>query len=96
MSVTHTFLGGTPVVLLSRTATSLSMRGRALVRATLSELVGDGAILIVTREVEAIRGTSGVVMLSGNAITRTNGPGRLVGGGKLFERVIRLRATSRG
>lgn len=96
VSVTHTFLGGTPVVLLSRTATSLSIRGRALVRATLSGLVRGGAMVIVTREVEAIRGTSGVMILSSKGVTRYSAPSGLVRGSDVFGRVARLRATDRG
>lgn len=92
VSVTETFLGSTPVVLLSRTATDLSIRGRATVRATLSHLVGSGAILVVTRHVHAMSNTSGVIILGSNSMTRRNSPTALVGRGNRFTHVIGLRA----
>lgn len=78
VSVTHTVLGSTPVVLLSRTATSLSPRGRIRIRGTVSALVGKHAIVIVTRGLGAVVGTSQVIILRSKQMGRRNARSRLV------------------
>lgn len=78
LSVTHTVLGSTRVILLSRTATSLSPRGRMRVRGTVSALVGKQAIVIVTRHLGAVVKTSRVIILSSKGIRRRNARSRLV------------------
>lgn len=95
VSVTHTLLGSTPIVLLSRTATDLSMRGRALVRTNVSRLVGGGAIIVVTRHVHAITGTRRVIILGSKAITRRKTPSRLLTQGNRFTHVMTQRGRAK-
>lgn len=88
VTVTETVLGGSPVIVLSRTATFTSPSGRIGVRGTLSRLSGSGAIVVVTRELSAIGGTSYVFMLRGNGLIRRKDTGRLGSGGNLFTSVF--------
>lgn len=83
VSVTETVLGGTPVVVLSRTATCASPRGRTLVRRSITGLVGKGALVIVTRELSAVISTSRVFIVRGKAITRAKARGRLLTGNRV-------------
>lgn len=76
--LTQTVLGSTPVIILSRTATFTSPRGRRLVRGTLRRLEGKGAILVVTRRLADMRSTSGVLIVTRNGVTRRNARDRLV------------------
>lgn len=88
MTVTETVLGGTPVIVLSRTATFTSPSGRIGVRGTLGRLSGGGAIVVVTRQLSAIGGTSYVFILRGNGLVRRNGARRLYDRGNIFTSVL--------
>lgn len=88
VSVTHYVLGSTPVVVLSRTATDMSASGRDCVRRTVSRLMGNGAVLMVTRHLGAVRGTSRVLIVSGNRVTRRNARRRLLGRPNVCRRFI--------
>lgn len=68
--ITQTVLGGTPVLMLSRTATFTSPRGRCGVRRTLGSLVGSGAIVVVTRHLSSVMSSSQVVMLGSKETMR--------------------------
>lgn len=82
IDVTHTVLGGPPVLVLSRTASTLSARSRHLIRRTLRHLVGSHAAVTVTRELDAVGGTSRVYMLCRNSVMREKARSRLVTLGK--------------
>lgn len=83
MTLTHTVLGSTPVIILSRTATFTSPRGRTLVRHTFDGLTTNHAIVVVTRQLSAIIKTSGVIILGRNDIRRANARTRLLSRGNL-------------
>lgn len=87
VTVTETVLGSSPVIVLSRTATFTSPSGRIGIRTTVHRLSGNGAMVVVTRELSAITGTSGVFILSSNGLTRRNGFSRLHRHNKLFDSV---------
>lgn len=87
VTVTQTVVGGSPVVILSRTATFDSPRGRCLVRGTFRGLVRNGAIVVVTRHLSAVHGTSGVVIVRGKRLVRRKGRSRLISTNKHCTRV---------
>lgn len=82
IDVTHTVLGGPPVLVLSRTASTLSARDRHLIRSTLRGLVGAHAAITMTRQLDAVGRTSRVYMLRRNEVIRHNARRRLVAGSK--------------
>lgn len=82
VDVTHTVLGGPPVLVLSRTASTLSARSRHLMRRTLRHLVGAHAAVTVTRHLSAVGGTSRVYILCRKRVMRHKGRRRLLTGGK--------------
>lgn len=90
VSVTETVLGSTPVIVLSRTATDISPRGRRRLRGTVQRLAGNGAVLVVTRHLSAIHATSRVVILRGNEVIRHKGRRRLVHRSNLCEHFIKV------
>lgn len=92
LSVTHTILGGPSVLVLSRTASTLSARDRGLIRSTLGGLLRNHASMIVTRHLDAVRGTSGVVIISRKHVTRRNARTRLVTHKKVCTGLVRLRS----
>ncbi len=87
VDVTHIFLGGPPVLLLSRTADTLSGRDRHLIRGSLRHLSGNHAALAVTRHLAAVGGTGGVVIFKGGNVVRANARSRLLTGGKACTRL---------
>ncbi len=91
VTVTHTMLGGPPVLVLSRTASTLSARDRELIRSRLAGLVGGHASVIVTRHLSAVRRTSRVVIVHTNGVRRHNARGRLSASNKLCSRLYRVR-----
>lgn len=68
VTVTHTVLGGTPVLVLSRTADTTSPRGRMRVSVTVSGLYGKGAILVMTRHLNTVGVYSGITIIRGRAV----------------------------
>lgn len=78
VTVTQTLLHSDPVLVLSRTASTLSARSRHTVRTTLSRLRGGHASLIVTRHLSAVRGTSRVIIIRSNIVIRHNARGSLL------------------
>lgn len=94
VDVTHTVLGGPPVLVLSRTASTLSARDRQLIRRTLRQLVGAHAAVTVTRHLSAVGGTSRVYMLCRNRVIRHNGRRRLLRGGNCCGELGSVRSLS--
>lgn len=78
VSLTQTVLGSTPVMILSRTATCTSPRGRRGVRTTVTRLIGKGALMIVTRGLPTVVGTSRVYIVSRKGVITAKGRRRLV------------------
>lgn len=78
VDVTHTVLGGPPVLVLSRTASTLSARSRHLIRRTLRGLVHGHAAVIVTRQLSAVHGTSRVYIVRRKRVIRHKQRRRLV------------------
>ncbi len=72
LGVTETTVSGTPVLVLSRTASDISAHARQRVRRNVSELVGGHAAFIVTRQLSAMEGTGTVVILRRNRVVRHN------------------------
>lgn len=79
VTVTETTITSPPILILSRTADSVSAHARRLVRGNVSGLVGNEAAFIVTRHLSAMHGTSTVVILRRNGVVRHNDRSSLVG-----------------
>lgn len=86
--MTHTICGGPRFLFFSRTAGTLSTGGRGRVVRRLRRFCGKGAIIMITRELDAIGSTSGVIMLSGKYVIRRNARQRLARQGKLCCQLI--------
>lgn len=82
LTVTHTTVTSPPILVLSRTADSVSAHARHVIRSNVSGLVRNHAAFIVTRELSAIEGDSYVVILRRKHVVREKDRSRLVSGGK--------------
>lgn len=78
LNVTHTLLIGPSILIFSRTASDLSCRSRHSVRLTVQSVLNAHAAVVVTRHLDAIQRTSGVIILRTNHVTRINARSRLL------------------
>lgn len=78
VSVTETVLGSTPVIVLSRTATCASPRGRTVLRGSVTGLMTKGALVMVTRELSAIGSDSRVFIMGSKGMATRNARRRLL------------------
>lgn len=78
LTVTHTTMTSPPMLVLSRTADSVSAHARHVVRRDVSQLVRNHAAFIVTRQLSAMHGSSYVVILRRKEVVRENARSRLV------------------
>lgn len=77
-TVTETFCGRYPCIVVSRPSTGLSPVTRCGLGLTVRGTTGGGAIIFVSRELSAAIKTSGVCIVRGNRVTRDNARTRLV------------------
>lgn len=77
-SVTETLLGSSTVLVLSSSLSTISASARRRVLRGLVRAERNGAAVIVTREVSALRGTSRITILSSKGLARCNAPRRLL------------------
>lgn len=78
VTLTQFFLSRTPVLVLSRTADTLSDRARRAILAGLRHATRSHAILVVARHFRPLGQTSLVLILSGKILMRRNGRAALV------------------
>lgn len=78
VTVTETLLEGPRVLVLSRTADTLSSMSRQLVRRSLRGLSLNEAIVAVTRHLSAVERTSGIMMVRRKGVIRRNACERLL------------------
>lgn len=78
LAVTHVVITGPHLIVLSRTADGISAHARTGVRRTLGHLVTKHADFIVTRHLDAVHRTSGVLILGTKTLIRRNARSRLL------------------
>lgn len=80
-----------PVLVLSRTASSVSAEARVGVRRTFTGLVRKEAAFVITRHLSAVHRTSIVLMVGSKGVVRRKGRRMLVGGRNFCRRLCRDR-----
>lgn len=93
--VTETVLAGPSVLVLSRTASSVSALARVHIRGTFTGVVGNGADFIITRELSAVGRDSIVLIVGSNGVVRRNARRRLLTGSKFCGGLCGDRFTGR-
>lgn len=96
VSVTHTTIHRSPVLLLSRPAAKLSGSGRHAMVRTLRQITRHSAALVVARSLALTTGTSRVVCVRQNRVLRHNARPSLVRHRKTCTTLCRVRVTRKG